>query len=294
MTKEQENAAYYAVIPAPVRYDPELSPSAKLLYCEITSLCNRNGYCWATNEYFTRLFALSASTISRLISQLERRGHIRVNTVAVKSGSERRIYADVYRVERIPEEDPEGGTQKQQAPQGGTQKPQGGVSENSKRGVRKNRKQNDYQGNDDRKYPPYSPPAGDGAPAESKPEDKPEADPEPVPKSKSTRREKSMPDCDPESFEVFWAAYPRKDGRKAAIRAWDKLKPDKALCRTMYAALKRQRGCEQWIRDGGQYIPHLSTWLNGRKWEDQGVDPSLLGQPRTSSGGWAPDPEVST
>ena len=71
MTKEQESAAYYAVVPAPVRYDPDLSPSAKLLFCEITSLCRAKGYCWATNSYFTQLFNLSASTISRLISQLE-------------------------------------------------------------------------------------------------------------------------------------------------------------------------------------------------------------------------------
>ena len=46
----------------------------------------------------------------------------------------------------------------------------------------------------------------------------------------------------------------------------------------MYAALKRQRGCEQWAEDGGKYIPLFSTWLNGRKWEDRGVDLSLLDQ----------------
>lgn len=137
MTTEQENAAYYSVTPAPVRYDPELSPNAKLLYGEITSLCNKKGYCWATNSYFTQLFDLSASTISRLISQLERRGHIVIKTVPTETGSERRIFTDMYRVEILSATAPEGGTQKQQAPQGGAQKPQGGDSQKSQGGYAK-------------------------------------------------------------------------------------------------------------------------------------------------------------
>lgn len=127
---------------------------------------------------------------------------------------------------------------------------------------------------------PCSPPTGDApTPGESKP--------------KSIRPDKSTPAHDPEAFEAFWAKYPRKDGRKAAIRAWDKLKPDKALCRTMYAALSRQRKSKQWAEEGGRFIPHFSTWLNGRKWEDRGVDLSLLTAPSNTSGGWADDPEVS-
>ena len=43
---------FYAILPAFVRYDTELSANAKLLYSEITSLCNEKGFCWATNSYF--------------------------------------------------------------------------------------------------------------------------------------------------------------------------------------------------------------------------------------------------
>lgn len=128
---------------------------------------------------------------------------------------------------------------------------------------------------------PYSPPTGD-------------APPEPVLVDKP-RREKSMPTHNPEAFEIFWAAYPRKDDRKKAIRAWDKLKPDKALCRVMYAALLRQKESAQWTRDGGQYIPMFPTWINGRRWEDQGVDPSQLPPPNPPSvpGVQVYDPEVT-
>lgn len=135
---------------------------------------------------------------------------------------------------------------------------------------------------------PYSPPEGDAPPEQPDPVDKPK------PKGGRTHREKSTPDHDPEAFEIFWTAYPRKDDRKAAIRAWNKLKPDKPLCRLMYAALKRHRHSEQWAEEGGRYIPLFSTWLNGRKWENQGVDLSLLSQPQGAyTGGWADDPEVT-
>lgn len=70
-------------------------------------------------------------------------------------------------------------------------------------------------------------------------------------------------------FERFWAAYPRKTAKRNALKAFEKLNVTEALLTEMLAALDWQRQSEGWTKDGGQFIPHPATWLNGRRWEDE-------------------------
>lgn len=72
----------------------------------------------------------------------------------------------------------------------------------------------------------------------------------------------------PPGFDAFWSAYPRKTAKPAAAKAFARLKPDDAMLRAMLAAIERQRRWPQWTKDGGEFIPHPATWLNGRRWED--------------------------
>jgi len=81
--------SYYAIIPANVRYCEELTTNAKLLYGEITALCNKEGYCWATNSHFAKLFNVNKTTISIWISSLQENGFIKCR---IKSNNMRRIY----------------------------------------------------------------------------------------------------------------------------------------------------------------------------------------------------------
>lgn len=75
---EKEQKAYYAVIPANVRYDKRLKASEKLLYGEITALTNERGYCWASNKYFSDLYGVTPQAVSKWINGLKDCGYITI------------------------------------------------------------------------------------------------------------------------------------------------------------------------------------------------------------------------
>lgn len=72
---------YYAIIPSSVRYCSSLKFAERLLYGEITALLNKEGYCFATNRYFSDLFGVIPGTVSRWISHLEKLGFIKIELI---------------------------------------------------------------------------------------------------------------------------------------------------------------------------------------------------------------------
>ena len=80
--------SYYAIIPANVRYDDNLPPNAKLLYGEITALCNEKGYCWANNNYFADLYNVKKETVSRWIGTLVSKGYIKIELIYSEGSKE--------------------------------------------------------------------------------------------------------------------------------------------------------------------------------------------------------------
>lgn len=90
---ETERPSFYAVIPANIRYDKRLTPNAKLLYGEITALCNDKGYCWASNNYFAELYDVTPQAISKWVNSLSDNGYIKLEyEYNGKEIKERRIY----------------------------------------------------------------------------------------------------------------------------------------------------------------------------------------------------------
>ena len=77
---------YYAVIPAKVRYSKDLTPNSKLLYAEITALCNMNGKCIASTQYFATLYNVSKTSIQNWLKGLEDNNFITRHTI-FKEGS---------------------------------------------------------------------------------------------------------------------------------------------------------------------------------------------------------------
>lgn len=70
-------------------------------------------------------------------------------------------------------------------------------------------------------------------------------------------------------FDQFWKLYPRKTAKAKACREWLKIKPDQALFAKIMEALATHAASRDWLKDGGQFIPHPSTWLHQKRWEDE-------------------------
>jgi hypothetical protein len=69
-----------------------------------------------------------------------------------------------------------------------------------------------------------------------------------------------------DGFNQFYEAYPKKVGRDAALKSWQKVKPP--IDDVIYA-LAWQKQSEQWHKNNGQFIPNPSTYLNQGRWKDE-------------------------
>ena len=201
-----EKKSYYAIIPANVRYDTALPANAKLLYGEITALCNAEGYCWASNAYFANLYGVSKKSVSNWITTLAKRGYISVE-MKYKEGTAEIL--DRY-IRIVP----------------------GGIEEIFHTPMEEKVKDNNTVFNN----------------------------------TKNNTKEYIYP------FDDFWDAYPRKQAKEAARKAWAKLKPDETLGMVIIQAIEESKKSKDWQKEKGKYIPYPATYLNGKRWEDERND----------------------
>ncbi len=85
------NPSYYAIIPAPVLYSKALTNFQKILYANISALTNKDGFCFASNDYFAELFGTTIETISRAVSGIAKAGFVIVE-IDKQAGNSRKIY----------------------------------------------------------------------------------------------------------------------------------------------------------------------------------------------------------
>lgn len=71
------------------------------------------------------------------------------------------------------------------------------------------------------------------------------------------------------AFEEFWNAYPRKRDKKVAEATWKKKVTSPELAKRIVDHVRDRatKDCE-WLKDGGDFIPYPSTFLNNDRWED--------------------------
>ncbi len=80
-----------------------------------------------------------------------------------------------------------------------------------------------------------------------------------------------------QGFSEFWSAYPKKKSKGDARKAWKKLRPCTELRIRILRAIEEQKDSADWKRQGGQFVPHPATWLNGENWNDENHSNSIAG-----------------
>jgi len=78
----------------------------------------------------------------------------------------------------------------------------------------------------------------------------------------------------PAGFAEFWAAYPKKVGKRKCISLWKLLKVNGSLPKVL-SAIAAQKNSDQWKKEGGQFIPLPATWLGQGRWDDEVVSSTL-------------------
>lgn len=216
-----DKPAFFAILPAAVRYDARLKPMERILYSEITALADRTGYCYASNRYFIELYGVTDRAVQKWIKDLTACGYITVEVLggAGQGRCERRITPifSLWDVRQTPEQ--KFATPEQKFGDTPEQKFAQPPNKSSGRIIQDNNTSN----------------------------------------NNTTRA------C-ARGFDRFWAAYPRKVGKGAAERSFERVHPDAALLDRMLRAIEVQRQSDTWLRG---YIPNPATWLNQRRWEDE-------------------------
>lgn len=71
-----------------------------------------------------------------------------------------------------------------------------------------------------------------------------------------------------ELFERVWSVYPKKVGKLAALKAFEKLNPTEEITQNIIFAIESSLKTPQWQENDGRYIPHAATFLNRESFED--------------------------
>jgi hypothetical protein len=88
---------------------------------------------------------------------------------------------------------------------------------------------------------------------------------------------------DASAFETFWKAYPKKEAKKDALTAFEKLNPNPELLAVMLAAIATKAASFDWTKDGGKFVPLPASWLRAERWTDEGVTLAAVGGDRIGS-----------
>lgn len=93
----------------------------------------------------------------------------------------------------------------------------------------------------------------------------------------------------PDDFQKFWGSFPRRDAKREALKAWRKLTRDE---KALVFADVPLRIVNNWAGRSTDKIPHASTYLNQRRWEDDILANRIVTQAKTVAPDLSPGQEL--
>jgi len=126
-----QGPSYWSILTAEVRYSDKLTDFEKVLFSDISSLTNKNGYCTASNAYFSKVFNKSQRSISRSINHLIENKFLKSQVIFDKQTKEiieRRLFIECHSMSRGIDKNVQGYGQK--CLEGYRQKCLGGIDKN--------------------------------------------------------------------------------------------------------------------------------------------------------------------
>ena len=78
-----------------------------------------------------------------------------------------------------------------------------------------------------------------------------------------------MVDNKQKEFDQFWKAYPRKNAKLDAMKAWKQTKKVRPALPIVLAAIVHQKASREWLKQDGTFIPYPATWLRAGQWDDE-------------------------
>lgn len=263
---------YYTQIPEVVTQaaiQKRISPWAAILYGKILGLAREQGHCYGGPAYLAGLMECTERAVRNWLTELEDCGFVIINN---DKGNRRCIPCYVVENGTVVPKDGTAVPHIEKPSWNGGSKTRNDGSENVNRGSEIRNGGSTYYNkiieednstiDNNKTLPPT-------AERERRSETK-----------QDSEREKKIA----ESFERFWESYPRKVAKPAALKAY------RALCNAPKAEREKLgEGLDKWkaywiaAKTFPQYIPHPSTFLNQRRFNDT-PDP-LPNAPKADAGG---------
>ena len=239
--EKDKNKPSYTPIPNALLVDKALTDSELRYYAIIVSLSYARGYCFMSNRQLGERLGKSIRTMQRIIDGLKEKGYVQVHVYTDDEGHIHREIIPLTHVKTV---------MGHAIFDTGNDKDDMGVMPDLSRPPCQNWHHSNNKMSNNKISICANQDLHRCAPSQ---------------KSKTERGGQSAKE---ERFSEFWQAYPKKRNKARAKQAFFRIKNIEKVFPVMMQALRRQKASADWQKDGGQYIPLPTTWLNGERWED--------------------------